>query len=124
MSVATILWDMEERCWMEGAEGVRRMTAKSAVFVFPEPTGILTGDMLWREADVAQRWRKVEMNERLLNQEGDVAVLAYQVTAERGEEPLYEAFCSSTYVKEADEWLRLTHQQTAITQAASDDDEA
>ncbi len=107
-----LLWDMEERFWTGGADSARQMTARGAVFVFPYPAGILQGDSLWREKDVAQRWRSVEMSERHLSREGDVAVLAYRVTAERGGEPICEALCTSTYLKDGDGWLRLTHQQT------------
>ena len=49
------LWALEERFWTQGADSARKMTAKGTVFVFPYPVGILQGDALWREADVAQR---------------------------------------------------------------------
>ena len=83
MTVEGELWALEERFWTEGADSARHMTAKDAVFVFPYPAGILQGDSLWRESDVAQRWRSVVMTERYFKQEKDVAVLAYRVSAER-----------------------------------------
>jgi hypothetical protein len=106
------LWDIEERFWTEGADSARRMTASGAVFVFPYPAGILQGDALWRESGVAQRWRSVVMSDRYLSRQGDIAVLAYHVSAERSDDPIYEALCTSTYLKDDDTWLRLTHQQT------------
>lgn len=109
------LWALEERFWMEGAESARQMTAKDAVFVFPYPPGILQGDDLWRESVVAQRWRSVVMTERFIKQEKDVAVLAYRVSAERGDIPLYEALCTSSYLKDDGKWLRITHQQTPVS---------
>lgn len=109
------LWEMEERFWTGGADSARKMTAKDAVFVFPYPAGILQGDALFREKDVAQRWRSVEMTERYVSRQGDIAVLAYCVTAERGDIPMYEALCSSTYLKDGDTWRRLAHQQTPET---------
>ncbi len=109
---AATLWEMEERFWTGGADSARRMTAKGAVFVFPYPAGILRGDAIWREKDVAQRWRSVEMSERYLAREGDIAALAYRVSAERADEPLLEAVCTSTYLNDGGKWLRLTHQQT------------
>ena len=108
------LWDMEERFWTESAESARHMSAKNAVFVFPFPTGVLSGDALWREADVAQRWRSVVMSERHVTVQENVAVLAYRVSAERGDTPIYEALCTSTYLKDGDNWLRLTHQETPL----------
>jgi hypothetical protein len=78
------------------------------------PAGILQGDALWREKDVAQRWRSVVMSERYLSREGDIAVLAYHVSAERSDEPIYEALCTSTYLNDDGKWLRLAHQQTPV----------
>lgn len=112
--IETQLWGMEERFWTEGAESARHMTAKNAVFVFPYPAGILSGSGMFREANVAQRWRSIRMTETYLAVEGDVAVLAYRVSAERGDAPIYEAICTSTYLRDNDHWLRLTHQQTSV----------
>ena len=103
---------MEERFWTEGADSARNMTAKNAVFVFPFPAGILSGTDIFREASVAQRWRSIRMTETYFAFKGDVAVLAYRVSAERGDAPIYEAVCTSTYLRDTDQWLRLSHQQT------------
>jgi hypothetical protein len=84
------LWAAEERFWMEGADSVRSMTAKGAVFVLPYPTEILQGDSLWRESRAAQRWRSIVLTERYFKQEKDVAVLAYHVSAERADIPIYD----------------------------------
>lgn len=109
---AATLWDLEERFWTGGADSARRMTARGAVFVFRYPAGILQGDAIWREKDVAQRWRSVEMSERYLTREGEIAALAYRVSGERAGEPIHEAVCTSTYLRDDGKWLRLTHQQT------------
>lgn len=109
-----VLWDQEERFWTQGAESARILSAKNAVFVFPYPTGILQGDALWREAEVAQRWRSVVMSKRLVTREENIAALAYRVSAERDDMPIYQALCTSTYLKDDDKWLRLTHQQTPV----------
>lgn len=115
MKTAETLWDMEERFWTEGADSARRMTAKDALFVFPYLDGILRGEALWREADVAQRWRSVVKTEHNFLQQGNIAVLAYRVSAERGDMTIYDALCTSTYVRDDDAWLRLTHQQTPVS---------
>ena len=44
----------------------------------------------------------------------NIAALAYRVSAERDDAPLFEALCTSTYLKDDDTWLRLTHQQTPV----------
>ncbi|RVU36985.1 hypothetical protein EOI86_16995 [Hwanghaeella grinnelliae] len=105
---------MEERFWTEGADGARHMTAENGVIVFPYPAGILHGADVWREKNVAQRWRSVEMSERYISIQDKIAILAYSVAADRGDEPTYEALCTSTYLKDDDTWLRLTHQQTLV----------
>ncbi len=109
------LWEMEERFWTGGADSARRMTSRDAVFIFPYPAGTLQGDALWREKQVAQRWRSIEMNERHISRQKNIAVLAYRVSAERSGVPIYEALCTSTYLKDDNEWLRLAHQQTPAT---------
>ena len=108
------IWALEERFWTEGAESARNMSAKGAVFVFPYPVGILQGDSLWRDSMMAQRWRSVVFTERSFNQEKDVAVLAYHVSAERDDIPIYKAFCTSTYLQDDGKWLRMAHQQTPV----------
>jgi hypothetical protein len=113
------LWDLEERFWTEGADAARRMSAKGAVFVLPYPAGILQGDMLFREKQVAQRWRTVVMTERYLQRQGDIAVLAYRVSAERSDAPIYEAHCTSTYLLDDGNWLRLSHQQNPLAPNAT-----
>jgi hypothetical protein len=112
MSFETTLWDLEQRFWTEGADFARRASAKDAIFVFPYPAGILQGDTLFRESDVAQRWRTVKISQRSLTRHGAIAVLAYHASAERAGSPLYEALCVSTYLLDDDHWLRLSHQQT------------
>lgn len=109
------IWDLEERFWTKGADSARQMTAKDAVFVFPYPVGILQGESLWRESSVAQRWRSVVMTERYLKKEKDVAVLAYRVSAERSNIPIYEALCTSSYLNDDGKWLRVAHQQTPVS---------
>lgn len=116
MTAEATLWELEEKFWTQGADSARSMTAKGAVFVFPYPVGILSGNSLWREAEVAQRWRSIVMDDRHFSRQGKVAVLAYQVSAERDAEAIYEALCTSTYVKDEDGWLRMTHQQTPIAE--------
>ena len=115
MTADNTLWDLEERFWTQGADSARRVTAKGAVFVLPYPAGILQGDALWREKDIAQRWRSVVMSERYMSSQDDIAVLAYRVSAERSGEPIYEALCTSTYLRDDDNWVRLSHQQTPAT---------
>lgn len=109
------LWAMEERFWTEGADSARSMTAKGGVLVFPYPVGILRGNEIWREGQVAQRWRSVVFSEHCFAREKDVAILAYHVSAERDGTPIYEALCTSSYLTDDGSWLRMVHQQTPLS---------
>jgi len=111
---AAVVWGLEHRFWTEGADSARQMTARNAIYVFADPAGILQGGMMWREAEVAQRWRSVTMHDRHVTLARDIAILAYRVSAERGDDTTHEALCSSTYLREAGTWLRLSHQQTPL----------
>ena len=114
MTADDTLWELEERFWTQGADSARHAKAKSAVFVLPLPAGILQGNALWREKDVVQRWRSIVMSERYLSREKNIAVLAYRVSAERSDDPIYDALCTSTYLNDDGTWLRLAHQQTPV----------
>jgi hypothetical protein len=41
-----------------------------------------------------------------------VAILAYHVSAERDGTPIYEGYCTSSYLNDDGTWLRMAHQQT------------
>lgn len=124
MTDESTLWEREERFWTQGAEAARQMTAKGAVFVFPYPAGILQGDSLFRDGDVVRRWRSVEMEDRHFFRQDDIAVLAYRVSAERSDLPIFKALCTSTYLRDDSTWLRLSHSQTPVAGAANLDADA
>ena len=59
-------------------------------------------------------WRSVVMSERHISRQVNIAVLAYRVSAERGDLPTDEALCTSTYLNDDGKWLWLLHQQTSV----------
>lgn len=109
------LWDLEERFWTGGLDSVRATTAKNAVMIFPYPAGILQGDQIWSRLKPETSWRSIEMADRSAVRRGALAVLAYRISAETADVPIYEALCASTYLLDEDEWLRMSHQETPIT---------
>jgi hypothetical protein len=109
------LWDLEERFWTGGLDSARATTAKDAVMIFPYRAGILQGDRIWDRLKQGTRWRSVGMTDRSLTQRGALVVLAYRVSAEQADAPIYEALCASTYLHDEDKWLRISHQQTPVT---------
>lgn len=110
-----VLWDMEEHFWTSGADSAQVTTATNAVMIFPYPPGILQGDQIWTHLRHSTGWRSVVMAERRVTRSGDIAILTYRVSAEKDDLPIYKALCASTYLGDDDKWLRISHQQTAVT---------
>ncbi|UYV38332.1 hypothetical protein N4R57_04380 [Rhodobacteraceae bacterium D3-12] len=110
-----VLWDMEEYFWTSGADNARATTATNAVMVFTYPPVILQGDEIWTHLRERTGWRTVVMAERRLMRCHDIAILTYRVSAEKPDVPIYEALCASTYLNDEDTWLRICHQQTAMS---------
>ncbi|NBD30837.1 MAG: hypothetical protein GVY31_12480 [Alphaproteobacteria bacterium] len=105
---------MEDHFWTSGADTARATTATNAVMVFPYPPGILQGDQIWTYLRERTGWRSVVMAERRVMRSGEIAILTYRVSAEKADVPIYKALCASTYIKDGDEWLRISHQQTMV----------
>ena len=111
-------WEMERRCWREGADHYRAILAPRAAMAFP--TGILLGDDILAALDGAPRWSSVEAAVRtVVRPTADIVVLAYRATARRPEQDPYTAWCTSTWVLSAgapaagtDGWRLVQHQQT------------
>lgn len=110
-----VIWEMEERFWTSGADHARATTATNAVMVFAYPPGILQGEQIWTHLRERTGWRSVVMSERRATRCRDIAIFTYQVSAEQADVPIYEALCASTYLNDDDTWLRISHQQTAVT---------
>lgn len=110
-----VLWDMEEHFWTSGVDNAQATTATNAVMIFPYPPGILQGDQIWTHFRQRTGWRSVVMAERRVTRCGDIAILTYRVSAEKADVPIYNALCASTYLHDNEIWLRISHQQTAVT---------
>ena len=113
-SARAALWDMEDDFWTSGAESAQATTATNAVMIFAYPAGILQGDQIWPHLRERTGWRSVVMGERRVMRCGEFAILTYRVSAEKPDVPIYKALCASTYLKDDDKWLRISHQQTMV----------
>lgn len=109
-----ILWEMEERFWTSGLDNARATTAKDAVMIFAYPPGIVQGDHIWNHFSRNTGWRSVVMAERRVMACGDIAILTYRVSAEKADVAIHEALCASTYLRDEERWLRISHQQTPM----------
>jgi hypothetical protein len=108
------LWDLEERFWTSGRDSASTTTAKNAMMIFPYPSGILQGGQIRDHLRRETGWRTVKMTDRSATRHGALAVLAYLVSAEKADSPIYEAVCASTYLHDDNGWLRISHEQTPI----------
>ncbi|MGR3662621.1 MAG: hypothetical protein ACU0CA_15780 [Paracoccaceae bacterium] len=107
-------WKLEERFWLAGAESARSLTAADAIMVLPYPDGILQGDSISAGLEGQSNWRTVVFSDRVLTRNHGVVVLAYKVSAETADKPIYHALCASTYLQDDDSWLLMAHQQLPI----------
>lgn len=106
------LWRAEESFWLDGPAFYERWMMADALMVFPEPVGIVEGNDILAGLRHGPRWGSVDIRERSHTRAGDTVVLAYRAIGTReGSEP-YIALCSSTYIRDADNWKLLSHQQT------------
>lgn len=113
---ATELWQLEEQFWIADASFYRERLATESLMVFPPPTGLLNRARAITTLYNTPRWTGVSFaTRRLLRPAEHTAVLAYVVTADRGDETSrYQALCSSTYVRQSDQWKLVLHQQTPV----------
>ncbi|CUH49181.1 hypothetical protein [Ruegeria atlantica] len=109
MTTEDQLWATEERLWLNGFDSAHSEISEDAVMIFPYPAKIQRGTA---GAQGKAGWRTVLMSDRHFNQKGEIAVLAYQVSAERPNAPIFHAVCASTYLNDAGNWKLVSHQQT------------
>ena len=103
-------WADEEAWWTMGAAEARRRMHPSCVMVFPE--GLMQGEAILSGMDAGPRWDSVSMTGRHAVETEDCVVLAYRATvARQGSET--ELLCSSTWVRQKDDWQLIQHQRTA-----------
>lgn len=103
-------WADEEALWTMGAGEAWRRMHPSCIVVRPE--GAIQGAEVLALLNAGPRATKVWLTERLMVETEDCVVLAYRATvARQGRET--ELLCSSTWVRQKDDWQLIQHQRTA-----------
>jgi hypothetical protein len=108
------VWEFEDSLWTGSAEHYRDLIDPECVMVLPEPPYIMVGQTAIQAVSDTPRWSRVVLTDRQVSrpQEG-LIVIAYKAEACRGDEKAYEAYCSSTYRRLAqDVWRVVQHHQT------------
>lgn len=110
------LWQLEEQFWLGSTEFYDARLAPDALMVLPPPAGVLDRAATIASIREGGRWRDVSLGQRHVATSGAAtAVLAYVARADQGSpESAYAAQCSSTYVREGEQWRLLLHQQTPL----------
>ena len=110
------LWEIERSLWTDGADVFARRLALDCLMAFPPPVGLLRGrDAILATLAETPRWSSLTVGEAMLAATGeDAAVLAYRALAQREGRSGYEAFCTSTYLRQPDGLRLVQHQQTPI----------
>lgn len=110
MSLTEERWADEEAWWTMGAAEARRRTHPAAVMAFG--FGLLQGEEIFAALDGTPGWDSVGMSDRRMVENEDCVVLGYAATARRPDGSDYAAFCTSTWVRQGDDWQIVQHQQT------------
>ena len=108
------LMALERAFWLGGAEVYEKDLAPQSLMVFPAPAGVLDRRKTIEAVAQAPRWKSAALSStHVISPLPEVAILAYRVTADRGDgQPAYAALCSSTYVRVDGRWKLALHQQT------------
>ena len=113
--MADLLWHRERRLWLEGVDAFKAIVHPDCIMAFAAPIGIMKGKAIIESLKNAPRWTEVEMSLQTSSHTGDATVLAYFAKAHRAGSSDYLAYCTSTYMREGDEWRVVQHQQTPVT---------
>jgi hypothetical protein len=115
---AKALWQLEEQFWLGSSDFYSTALAPDALMVLPQPAGILDRAATIQSIGSGNRWHKVSFQKKRLVSAGPAAaVLVYLAHADRGApDSAYVAQCTSTYVREHEQWLLVVHHQAPASQ--------
>lgn len=111
MSMTEERWADEEAWWTMGA-------AEAGLRAHPSCVAVLDGrllqgaDMLGA-IDAWGAWDSVQMTDRRMAEGEDCVVLAYAAVARRDDGSDFAALCTSTWVRQGDDWQIVQHHRTA-----------
>lgn len=110
------LFDLEEGFWHGDAEFYRLNADANCLVNFPGMVDILDNEALAHSVSSDERWRDVSFsNGKCFTPTANVAVLAYEATARKGEGALERASVTSGYVERDGKWKLAWHHHTPLT---------
>ncbi|MDZ4372637.1 MAG: hypothetical protein U1C74_14600 [Phenylobacterium sp.] len=112
------LFAIESGFWLSGEAHFLAHLADECLLAFPqagETHGVLPRDQVAATATLANRWRELRMDRRLmLRPHDEMAILSYRAEVTRADGQPYAALVSSAYVKGADGWRLVFHQHSPV----------
>jgi hypothetical protein len=115
MALERDLLRLEKGFWTEGAGYYRDHVDEECLVAFRDMAGVRDNEEIAEMNPGAGRWRELAMEEKgFVELSRDVAILTYEVRAERPNGEPYAALASTGYVRRDGEWKMAFHQQTPL----------
>jgi len=109
------LYDLERGFWTEGPEFYIANADDRCLVCFPGLVRVLSRQELSETVKSGPRWHDVQIQPKAVVEPAPgVVVIAYEGSAECGDEGRYHAAVSSGYVKRNGKWKLAWHQQTPL----------
>jgi hypothetical protein len=109
------IYELERGFWTEGAEFYRAHADDSCLVVFPGMVRLLSNAELAETVTSGPRWQDLEIEPKGMTRPvPGIVVIAYEASAQRGDERRYRAAISSGYVDRGGLWKLAWHQQTPL----------
>ncbi|MGE0422381.1 MAG: hypothetical protein AB7O88_08960 [Reyranellaceae bacterium] len=118
MSPEEQLFRIERMFWYGGQDAFLQNLDARCLLAFPQAGqmhGVYSRDEVARTATSANRWRDLEMSDRVFLQLDDhAAMISYRADVVRADGQAYAALVSSAYVDRGEGWKLAAHQHSPI----------
>lgn len=109
------IYELERGFWTGGPDFYRANADDSCLVVFPAMVRLLSSAELAETVSAGPRWQDLQIEPKaLIRPAPGLAVIAYEASARRGDEPPYRVAVSSGYVDRAGLWKLAWHQHTPL----------
>lgn len=109
------IYELERGFWTGGADFYRENADDTCLVVFPGMVRVLSNAELAETVSSGPRWQDLQIEPKaLIRPAPGVAIIAYEASARRGDEPRYRVAVSSGYVDRSGLWKLAWHQHTPL----------
>jgi hypothetical protein len=115
MTVQQELLSLEKGFWSGGPDFYRKNLDDKCLIAFTEMVSVMNKDQVAATVKDEKRWKNLDIKQKgLLELDNGVAMLTYEVDAERANGEHYAALVSSGYIQRGGQWKMVFHQQTPL----------